>query len=88
MYTLKIDISDWGAENETVTIETNDFSKAQAIQEFIEMQQENDWAADYVHVDEDGEPVVEFEEDEEVDDIEEEDEPSTISTYVITKIEE
>jgi hypothetical protein len=78
MYTVKIDISDWGNE-EFVTIETGDFDKVQLIQEFIEFQRENGWAADYEH-------VVEFEEDEE--EIEEEDEPVTVSTYVITKIEE
>ena len=85
MYTVKIDISDWGNE-EFVTIETGDFGKVQLIQEFIEFQRENGWAADYEH-------VVEFDdeedaEDEEVEITEDEDEPATVSTYLITKIEE
>jgi hypothetical protein len=77
MYTVKIDISDWSSD-EFVTIETNDFDKVQILQEFIELQREYGWAVDYDVV---------VAEDEEVDGIEE-DEPSTISTYVITKIEE
>lgn len=77
MYKIEIDISDWCGE-ETVTIETSDFEKIEIIREFIEFQQENGWSADY-------EQVVDFEEEEVEED---EDEPSTISTYVITKIEE
>lgn len=76
MYKIEIDISAWGGD-EKVTIETSDFEKIEIIREFIEFQQENGWAADY-------EQVVDFEEEE----MEEEDEPSTISTYVITKIED
>ena len=79
MYTVKIDISDW-CSDEFVTIETSDFDKVQIIQEFIEFQREYGWCADYELLVGDGE--------EEVDGIEEEDEPSTISTYVVTKIEE
>lgn len=74
MYTVKIDISDW-CSDEFVTIETSDFDKVQIIQEFIELQKDHGWAADYDLVTEDEE-------------VEEEDEPSTVSTYVITKIEE
>jgi hypothetical protein len=77
MYTVKIDISDW-CSDEFVTIETGDFDKAKIIQEFIEFQKDHGWAADYDLVTED---------DEEVDGIED-DEPSTVSTYVITKIED
>ena len=77
MYTVKIDISDWSSD-EFVTIETGDFDKVQILQEFIELQKEYGWAVDYDVV---------IQEDEELDDVEE-DEPSTISTYVITKIEE
>jgi hypothetical protein len=77
MYTVKIDISDWSSD-EFVTIETNDFDKVQILQEFIELQKEYGWAVDYDVV---------VAEDEEVDGIEE-DEPTTVSTYVITKIEE
>ena len=76
MYKVEIDISAWGGD-EKVTIETNDFDKVQIIQEFIDFQVENGWAADY-------EMVAEFEDEEE----EEEDEPTTVSTYVITKIED
>ena len=71
MYAVKIDISDWG-NDEFVTIETSDFDKVQLIQEFIEFQKENGWAADYEH-------VVEFEDEEEemVDEDEEEDEQTS-----------
>jgi hypothetical protein len=79
MYTVKIDISDWSSD-EFVTIETNDFDKVQIIQEFVEFQREYGWCADY--------EILVGEDEEEVDGIEEEDEPSTISTYVVTKIEE
>jgi hypothetical protein len=77
MYTVKIDISDWSSD-EFVTIETSDFDKVHIIQEFVELQKEYGWAVDYDVV---------VEEDEEVDGIEE-DEPNTVSTYIITKIEE
>ena len=46
MYTVKIDISDWG-NDEFVTIETSDFDKVQIIQEFVELQKEYGWAAEY-----------------------------------------
>ena len=79
MYKIEIDISAWGGD-EKVTIETSDFDKIELIREFIEFQQENGWAADYEQVAEDDE-----EEDEEVED---EDEAVTVSTYIITKIED
>jgi len=79
MYKIEIDISAWGGD-EKVTIETSDFDKIETIREFIEFQQDNGWAADYEH-------VVEFEEEEE-EEIQEEDEAVTVSTYVITKIED
>lgn len=86
MYKIEIDISAWGGD-EKVVIETGDFEKVQMIQEFIEFQIENGWAADYEHVvefsDED-----EDEDEEETEELTEEDEPVTVSTYVITKIEE
>jgi hypothetical protein len=78
MYTVKIDISDWGGD-ESVTIETSDFDKVQIIQEFIEFQKEYGWCADY--------EVIVADDEEEVDEVED-DEPTTVSTYVITKIEE
>jgi hypothetical protein len=85
MYTVKMDISDW-SNDESVTVETGDFDKVQIIQEFIEFQKENGWAADY-------ELVVEFDDEEEMaeeeeEELVEEDEPVTVSTYVITKIED
>jgi len=64
MYKVIIDIGDWAwAEDETVTIETADFEKAQIIQEFIEFQKDHGWAADY--------DVVEYEDEEEVEEDEE-----------------
>lgn len=75
MYKIEIDISAWGGD-EKVTIETSDFDKIEIIQEFINMQIEGGWAADYA--------MIEDEEDEEED----EDEATTVSTYVVTKIEE
>jgi hypothetical protein len=82
MYKIEIDISAWGGD-EKVTIETSDFDKIELIREFIEFQQENGWAADY-------EQVAEFDDQEEFDDEveEDEDEAVTVSTYVITKIED
>ena len=77
MYKVEIDISAWGGE-EKVVIETSDFDKVQIIQEFIDLQMDNGWAVDYAVI----------EEDEEDEEDEGEDEPSTVSTYVITKIED
>jgi len=79
MYKIEIDISAWGGD-EKVTIETSDFDKVQMIQEFIELQMDNGWAADYA--------VIEDDEEEDEEDEEDEDEPATVSTYVITKIED
>jgi hypothetical protein len=77
MYKVEIDISAWG-NDEKVVIETNDFDKVQIIQEFIDMQMDNGWCVEYAVI-----------EDDECDDEElEEDEPTTVSTYVITKIED
>jgi len=80
MYKIEIDISAWGGD-EKVTIETSDFDKIELIREFIEFQQENGWAADY-------EQVAEDEEEEDFGDEEDEDEAVTVSTYIITKIED
>jgi len=74
MYKIEIDISAWGGD-EKVTIETSDFDKIEIIREFIEFQQENGWAADYDH-------VVDLDEETE------EEEPSNVSTYIITKVED
>jgi hypothetical protein len=80
MYTVEIDISNGWDGEETLTIETCDFEKVQIIQEFIAFQQENGWAADYA--------IMKEFDDEDEEEIEEEDEPATVSTYVITKIED
>jgi len=80
MYKIEIDISAWGGD-EKVTIETSDFDKIELIREFIEFQQENGWAADY-------EQVAEDDEEEEDEEVEDEDEAVTVSTYIITKIED
>jgi hypothetical protein len=82
MYKIEIDISAWGGD-EKVTIETSDFDKIELIREFIEFQQENGWAADYEQVAEDEEEEEDF-----GDEVEDEDEAVTVSTYVITKIED
>ena len=81
MYTVEIDISDW-SNTDTVTISTEDFEKVQILQEFIEMQVEAGWTANYV-ID-----IVDDEEDEEDGEDEDEDEPSTISTHIITTIDD
>ena len=75
MYKIEIDISAWGGD-EKVTIETSDFDKIEIIREFIDMQMDNGWAADY-------EQIVDLDEEDGEDD-----EACTVSTYVITKIED
>ena len=52
MFKIEIDISDWEFGSDTVTIETNDFSKIAIIQEFIEFQELHGWAVDYDVTDE------------------------------------
>ena len=47
MYKLEIEIGDWDWNLDKVTIETDDFEKAQIIQEFIEFQKAYGWAVDY-----------------------------------------
>ena len=79
MYKIEIMISGRAAwlEEETVTIETNDFEKIQIIQEFIEFQEENGWAADYA--------LVEYEDaqcDEENDEVAEENEELEVGDIV------
>ena len=93
MYTVKIDLSVWGTDDETVTIETTDFEKIQIIKKFIAMQQDYGWKADYAQIDEDGNFVVDFDlddmEDEEDDEeFDEQTDDATVTTFVITKIEE
>jgi hypothetical protein len=83
MYTVEIDISDWN-NTDSITIVTDDFDKVQIIQEFVEMQVEAGWTANYVidMIDDDEE----FDDEDDEDD--EEDEPSTISTHIITTIDD
>ena len=67
MYKVVIDIGDWSwNEDQKVTIETDDFEKAEMIVEFIEFQKDHGWAADY--------DVVEYDDEEAEDDEEEDDE--------------
>jgi hypothetical protein len=70
MYKVEIMISGravW-AEEETVTIETNDFEKIKIIQEFIEFQEENGWDADYALIEYEDAQCEEEAEEEEVED--------------------
>jgi len=79
MYKVVIDIGNWSwDEDQTVTIETDDFDKVLIIQEFIEFQKEHGWAADYDLVEDD-------EEEEEEDGVEEEDE---VAEYAVGDIVE
>jgi hypothetical protein len=65
MYKVVIDIGDWSwDEDQKVTIETDDFEKAQLIVEFVEFQKDHGWAVDY--------DVVEYEEEEVENEVEEE----------------
>jgi len=52
MYKLEIEIGDWDWNSDKVTIETDDFEKAQIIQEFIEFQKNYGWAVEYDVTDE------------------------------------
>jgi HPt (histidine-containing phosphotransfer) domain-containing protein len=53
MYKVEIELGGW---DETITINTSDFSKIALLAEFIELQQESDWGAeeDLIFTDEDG----------------------------------
>ena len=135
MYKLEIEIGDWDWNSDKVTIETDDFEKAQIIQEFIEFQKNYGWAVEYdvteeflanqfdedegVEFGEDEEYVydeetdawywldeetdtwyvydeesddfveyIEYVEDEELEDEAEAEEPSNVTHYVITRVEE
>jgi len=77
MYKVVIDIADWSwNEDQKVTIETDDFEKAQIIQEFIEFQKDHGWAADYdvVEYDDEEDEAEDAQCDEEVEVEDEEDE--------------
>jgi hypothetical protein len=81
MYTVKINISDWNDE-EFVTIETNDFDKVHLIQEFIEFQRDNGWAADYEQVFLDEEEIDEGEEIEEEEEFDEDEQTTDLNVAV------
>jgi hypothetical protein len=86
MYKVVIDIGNWSwDEDQTVTIETDDFDKVLIIQEFIEFQKEHGWAADYDLV-EDDEEEVEDDEDEVEDEVEEEEDE--VAEYAVGDIVE
>lgn len=57
MFTVKIDISAYGEEDEIVEITTHDFNKVTALQKFIEFMEDHDWDAEW--------GVVKLEEEEE-----------------------
>ena len=61
MYKITIDLSEWGTNDEVLTLETWDFDKIEIIREFIEFQKDYGWAVDY-------DVVVEEDEEEEEDD--------------------
>ena len=75
MYKVEIELGGW---NETITIETSDFSKIALLSEFVELQEACGWAEDdeLVFTDEDGityyydedlDEWVEYEEEDEED---------------------
>ena len=57
---MKFEMQFGWLDSEKIVIETNDFSKIQIIQEFIETQEASDWAMKYEDADE---LEIEFEED-------------------------
>ena len=88
MYKVVIDIGDWSwDEDQTVTIQTDDFDKAQIIQEFIEFQKDHGWAADYDLVEDYDDEEDEVEEDE-VEDEEKVDEEEEVAEYSVGDIVE
>ena len=81
MYKVVIDIGNWSwDEDQTVTIETDDFDKVLIIQEFIEFQKEHGWAADY--------DLVEDDEDEDEVEDEVEEEEDEVAEYAVGDIVE
>jgi hypothetical protein len=57
---MKFEITFGWLEAEKITVETYDFEKIKIIQEFIEFQEEHEWAVDYEAIDS---LEIEFEED-------------------------
>jgi hypothetical protein len=74
MYKITIDLSAWGTDDETLTLETFDFDKINIIREFIEFQKDYGWAVDYDVVEDEDEDEDEDEEEAEDEDEEFEDE--------------
>jgi hypothetical protein len=64
--TMKFEITFGWLEAEKITVETYDFEKIKIIQEFIEFQEEHDWAVDYEAIDS---LEIEFEEDTEEEEV-------------------
>jgi hypothetical protein len=71
MYKIEIDIAEWDFGSDTVTIETEDFSKIEIIAEFIEFQQLHGWCVDYDVIDDYEYQCDEEDEDEEDEESEE-----------------
>jgi len=71
MYKIEIDIAEWDFGSDTVTIETEDFSKIEIIAEFIEFQQLHCWCVDYDVIDDYEYQCDEEDEDEEDEESEE-----------------
>jgi len=90
MYKVVIDIGDWSwDEDQTVTIQTDDFDKAQIIQEFVEFQKEHGWAADYDLVEDyDDEEEEEDEAEDAQCDEEVEEEEEEVAEYAVGDIVE
>jgi hypothetical protein len=47
MYKIEINIAEWDLGDDSVVVETDDFSKIEIIAEFIEFMQLHNWAVDY-----------------------------------------
>jgi len=89
MYKVVIDIGDWSwDEDQKVTIETDDFEKAQLIVEFVEFQKDHGWAVDYDVVEYEDEDCEDEEEDEEEVEEDEEDEEDEEAEYAVGDIVE
>jgi hypothetical protein len=63
---MKFEMQFGWLDSEKIVIETNDFTKIQAIQQFIETQEASDWAMEYEDADE---LEIEFEEDTEEEEV-------------------
>ena len=63
---MKFEMQFGWLDSEKIVIKTNDFTKIQAIQQFIETQEASDWAMEYEDADE---LEIEFEEDTEEEEV-------------------